>query len=147
MDLHGDYVFRFGGFDRQDRQARHLIGLGRLTLNRDGSLRGEHRATNSPMWGQVAPGLRLRHSVYSLQGRYQIIDQGPPLLVAADIRFERQSRGPDGHEAAMQDTFLLQQSGADRFWLISSNPRDENGEEIIDELVMGEAVKVDSKSW
>lgn len=147
MDLQGDYVFRFGGFDRQDRMARHLIGLGRITLGPDGSLRGEHRATNSPMWGQVGSGLRLRHSVYALSGRYQVIDQGPPLLAAAKIRFERQSRGPEGHEAAMQDTFLLQQSGPDRFWLISSDPRDENGEEIIDELVMGEAVKIDTSSW
>ncbi|WP_119419377.1 hypothetical protein [Desertibaculum subflavum] len=147
MELHGDYVFRFGGFDRQDRLARHLVGLGRITLGADGGLRGEHRATNSPMWGQAAPGLRLRHSIYSLSGRYEVIDRGPPLLVAAEIRFERQSRGPGGHEAAMQDTFLLQQSGPDRFWLISSNPRDETGEEVIDELVMGEAVKIDASCW
>lgn len=146
MDLQGDYVFRFSGFDRQDRMARHLIGLGRISLGPDGSLRGEHRATNSPMWGQVSPGLRLRHSLYALSGRYEVIDKGPPLLVTAKIRFERQSRGPDGHEAVMQDTFLMQQCGPDRFWLISTDPRDEYGEEIIDELVVGEAVRIDA-SW
>lgn len=148
MDLPGVYAFRFGGFERRDRNARYLVGLGRLTVNADGSVTGEHRATNSPMWGQVAEGrLRLRYSIWDLTGTCQVIDAGPPLVAEAKIRFERRRDNKADPVEAMRDTFIFQQAGIDRFWLISSDPRDDAGSDRIDELVTGEAIKIDRGTW
>ena len=59
--------------------------IGKITLNRNGTLKGEHYATNSPMWGQVSSGMRLRHSTYTLEGTYQVIEAGPPMRASARI--------------------------------------------------------------
>jgi hypothetical protein len=147
MNLPGDYVFRFGGYDRQDRQARYLVGIGKITLNRNGTLTGEHYATNSPMWGQVSAGMRLRNSTYTLEGTYQVLDAGPPMRASAKIRFQRKPAAKGDPIVAMRDTMLFMQAGPDRFWLISSDPRDDAGQNVIDECVLGEAIKVDSATW
>jgi hypothetical protein len=141
--LAGTYAVRFSGFDRQTQHSRHLIGVGRLQLvgNGTGTLTGHQWSTNSQMWGQ--PGIRLRHSEYALSGSYALIENGPPLVAALDVTFTPQ-RGDD--TASLKDRFVILQSGPDRFWVVSSNARDLRGERI-DELVVGEAVKVDPDTW
>lgn len=147
LALPGTYVFRFNGFDREDTRARNLVGLGRLTLTAGGAItNGRQFATNSPISGQVTGNQRLRHSLYDLSGSYSVVEAGPPLVVSLDVAFTKAGGGHPGDKPSMQDRFFLLQSGPDRFWVVSSNARDMSGARI-DEMVMGEAVKVDPNTW
>jgi hypothetical protein len=47
----------------------------------------------------------------------------------------------------MSDTFAIVQSGPDRLWLMSTDPREDGGGPKIEELVLGELIKVDMTTW
>lgn len=153
LTLPGTYAFHFSGFDRDGSRSRYLTGLGRIVLvARDattGTLSdGRHWSTNSPMFGGVTPAQKLRHSVYELTGSYEILDAGPPLVAAIDIEFRRQGEAIAFEREGMRDRFLAVQSGPDRFRLMSTDPRSVAGtSEKIDELVLGESIKVDPATW
>jgi hypothetical protein len=148
--LAGTYVFRFSGFDRDNSHARHLVGVGVIELSGDGKVTsGKHNSTNSPMSGQLAAKRGLKHSAYKLTGSYEIIEAGPPISAKIDIKFDFDA-GDSDDRPAMSDTFKIIQAGVHRFWLISSNPQEEDlkgGKKKIQELVIGEAVKVEADTW
>lgn len=149
--LAGRYVFRFNGFDRDDSHPRYITGVGIIELNENGDVTmGQHRATNSPMAGRPAMGRGLKNSPYDLTGTYTIVDAGPPIKAEINIKFTRANGGNPNDLAEMWDTFQILQSGPDSFWLISSNPREEadpGSNKKIQELIIGEAVKVDDQTW
>jgi len=153
LTLPGTYAFHFSGFDRDGARARYITGLGRIVLVATdatmGTLSyGRHWSTNSPMFGGVTPAQRLRHSVYELTGSYEILEAGPPLVAALNIEFRREGDDSPPERVAMSDRFLAVQSGPDRFRLMSTDPRTVAGTpEKIDELVLGESIKVDPATW
>jgi hypothetical protein len=144
--LSGTFAFSFTGFDHVGSQARHVVGVGRLVLTpaaggKGGTItNGDQMVSNSPMTGLSADFL---HSRYTLTGTYDIIEAGPPLVAKADVTFTQTSKSPDRRQ--MTDTFALVQVGPDRLRMISTNPQDGHGP--IQELVMGELIKVDAATW
>jgi hypothetical protein len=150
LALPGTYVFRFAGFDRDATRARHVAGVGQMVLTETGAGQGTiesgaHRVTNSPMSGQAKD---LVHSTYDLSGTYAVIAAGPPILATATVTFTKTS--VDGRRK-MVDTFAIVQSGPDRLWLVSTDPREldeaDKPTKKIEELVVGELVKVDMATW
>jgi hypothetical protein len=143
--LPGTWVLRFAGFDRGDDHARHITGVGSVTLKETGANKGtvdgEHRATNSPVNGMST---NLRHSVYALSGTYTVSAAGPPIVGEAKITFTLKS-GKGVY--LMSDTFAIIQSGPDRLWLMSTAPRQQQYEQGKDdpkdlqELVVGDLIK------
>src|SRR5215218_6848482 len=145
----GVYAIMFRGFNREELQkrARHLVGVGYLTLSEVGiaTLSGLHRSTNSPMTGQRSSD-GLHATTYGLTGSYTVIDdgtQGLPIQLSVTVAFDEKN-GPK----KMKDTFAVMQCGPDCFWLVSTDPVDEENRtpQKIDELVFGEARKL-TDAW
>ena len=141
----GVYAIMFRGFNREELQkrARHIVGVGSLTLSAVGvaTITGLHNATNSPMTGQRSTD-GLHNTTYALTGSYVVTDDGTtgnPIQLKVTIDFTE-----NGGPGRMKDTFQVVQSGPDRFWLVSTNPVDNatGTPTKVDELVYGEAVKV-----
>lgn len=148
--IEGVYAIRFNGFNREERgtRARTVAGVGQLTLKETAGVKvasGFHRATNCPMTGQrdpTDPGASLRHTRYKLDGTYSVIDDGAtgnPIHAEIKLNFVE-----DSGEQNLTDTFVVIQSGPNRFWLLSTGPQNRMG--LIDEMVLGEATKV-SPDW
>ena len=144
--IEGVYAIRFNGFNREERgtRARTDAGVGQLTLKQTAGAKvasGFHRATNCPMTGQRDPddpGASLRHTKYKLDGTYIVLDDGAtgnPIHAEITLNFVE-----DGGEENLTDTFVVMQSGPNRFWLLSTGPKNRMG--MIDEMVLGEATKV-----
>jgi hypothetical protein len=154
LSLSGPFVFRFAGFDRDTNRARHVTGVGQVVLNPTSDNSGTivagsqsaQRVTNSPMSGQLKD---LLYSEYQLTGTYDVIEPGPPILATAKVTFNQSLGGLK----RMTDVFALVQSGPDRLWLMGTDPRlelDEHGNadpKQVQELVVGELVRVDMSSW
>lgn len=145
----GVYAIAFRGFNREELQkrARHLVGVGYLTLAEVGvaTIHGLHRSTNSPMTGQKSNS-GLHNTTYALTGSYTVVDdgtQGLPIQLSVTIEFDEK-----GGPKKMKDTFAVVQCGPDSFWLVSTGPVDEETRtpESIDELVFGEARKL-TDAW
>jgi hypothetical protein len=141
----GVYAIMFRGFNREElgKRARHLVGVGYLNLSEVGiaTLSGLHRSTNSPMTGQKSNN-GLRTATYGLKGTYTVDDDGTsglPIRLTVNVEFDEK-----GGNKKMQDSFAVVQCGPDQFWLVSTNPQDEEtgSLEKIDELVFGEARKL-----
>ena len=106
-------------------------------------MKGGHRSTLNPMTGLTDQVDQRDHATYAYQNAtYTVKDPGPPIQAEITITFKEQG----GKNRQMTDTFLALQCGVDKFWLISSNPQDNNGN-MVDEVVVGEAVKVDTTTW
>ena len=156
MLIAGTYAVRFQGFDRDDDgtnwRTYHLVGVGTLTLTKtstsgreSGTATGSHHSTLNPMTGLTDPQDRRHHAIYDYKnGTYKVISAGggPPFVVQLKLDFVE--RGTN--TVVETDTFILQQGGPDRFWLISTDPVDPHGSKF-DETVIGEAVKVDLSTW
>ena len=145
MTLSGTYVFRFAGFDRDNTRPRHVTGVGQIVLTETkpgtGTITsGAQRVTNSPMSGQARD---LTHSEYALSGDYKVTQAGPPILATANVTFTQSS---GGGRLKMSDVFAIVQGGPDRLWIMSTDPREEPSSDKIQELVLGELVKVDT-TW
>jgi hypothetical protein len=150
----GKYVVRFNGFARADKgyagRSYNLVGLGTIELTstpktdpETGTIKGGHRSTLNPMTGLTDQGDQRDPATYVYQNAtYMVKDAGPPIQAELTITFTEQG----GKGRQMSDTFLALQCGVDQFWLISSNPQDNNGN-MVDEVVVGEAVKVDPATW
>jgi hypothetical protein len=147
----GTYALKFSGFARSDRaggKSYSLVGVGTLTLtktstsgNESGTASGMHRSTLNPMTGMADPNDRRHHTTYDYtNATYTVTTAGPPIVAEVKITFQERGTG-----RTLDDTFVCMQDGPDKFWLISSNPTDANGK--VDEVVIGEAVKVDPATW
>ena len=143
----GTYALSFSGFNHDSSsRARFVAGVGQLvfaaTEDGKGTVRGTHRATNSPMTGQQSD---LHYSEYAFSGTYEVIEAGPPIQATINMTLTQTKGG----NTRMSDTFAMVQSGPDRFRLISTNPRlqDDSGGLPVDELVMAELIKVDPATW
>jgi hypothetical protein len=150
----GKYVVRFDGFTRADKgsggRSYNLVGLGTIVLTptpatspESGTVSGGHHSTLNPMSGLGDPGDQRDPAIYVYQdATYTVKDAGPPIQAELTITFQQQG----GNNRKMSDTFFALQCGIDRFWLISRNPRDSD-DNMVDEVVIGEAVKVDPDAW
>src|SRR3989442_1295580 len=112
----GTYALSFSGFNHDSSsRARFVAGVGQLvfaaTEDGKGTVRGTHRATNSPMAGQQAD---LHYSEYAFSGTYQVIEAGPPIQATINMMLTQTKGG----NTRMSDTFAMVQSGPDRFRLI-----------------------------
>jgi hypothetical protein len=147
----GTYAIRFNGFARSDKasgKSYNLVGVGKLTLTKtsttgseSGTATGMHRSTLNPMTGMTDTTDRRHHTTYTYtNATYVVVDPGLPMVAEVTITFQEQ-----GGSRRMTDTLIAWQCGPDKFWLISSNPNDANGK--VDEVVIGEAVKVDAATW
>ncbi len=150
LALSGTYVFSFTGFDHRSTQARYVAGVGQLVLKETATGKGtitsgEQLVSNSPMTGQSTDFL---HSRYALSGTYEVIQAGPPVVAMAKVTFSQSS---SSDRKKMSDTFAIVQTGPDRLRLISTDPHEEpDGGAAgppIQELVMGELIKVDMATW
>ena len=142
--LSGTFAFSFNGFDHRPPQVRYVAGVGQLVLaqtakNKGTIASGQQLVSNSPMTGLSTDFLR---SEYALTGTYTVVDAGPPLVATADVTFTQTS--DSGDRKQMTDTFALVQVGPDRLRLISRNPQSSGP---IQELVIGELIKVDPATW
>jgi hypothetical protein len=155
MIIAGTYAVRFNGFDRDDDGTKwrtyQLVGVGTLTLtkasgsgNEHGTATGFHHSTLNPMTGLLDTGDQRVHTIYDYRnGTYKVISTGgAPAVVQLNLQF--QQRGEKN--IIEKDTFILQQAGPDRFWLISTDPVDLQGNKY-DEAAIGEAIKVDPSTW
>lgn len=154
LSLSGPFVFRFAGFERDVSRARHVTGVGQVILQATSASTGTiaagpqsaQRVTNSPMSGQARD---LFHTEYLLSGTYEVIQAGPPLLAKAKVTFTQSAGG----QKRMSDVFAIVQSGPDRLWIMGTDPRmelDESGNaepKKVEEIVLGEMVKVDVSTW
>ena len=139
MTLSGTYVFRFSGFDRKDDHGRNVSGVGYLTVDDALSLTGKQRATNNPIWGG---GNKQTQGNYDLSGSVSVKKAGPPIVAEATITFTKST----GTGKDMMDTFGIIQSGPSSLWLVSLSPKDE-GNKAIEEMVVGDLIKVDPNTW
>ncbi|WP_395707927.1 hypothetical protein [Reyranella sp.] len=138
-DFSGEYSFRFQGFGRRlapGKNAFHLIGIGRLTLDGAGHLTGGQVSTICPITGGMdgmdhgAFGSRR----FDLVGTYSINSYGVG-TVTIDFKFHG--------TVVNKDTFAVvatSNSGAS-FWLISTAPQTGGGAPV-EELVSGEAIRL-----
>ena len=149
----GKYVVRFTGFTRADKgsggRSYNLVGLGTIELKatstnpESGTVSGGHHSTLNPMSGLSDPADQRDPAIFVYQNAtYTVKDAGPPIQAELTMTFQKQGE----NKPNMSDTFLALQCGVDKFWLISRNPRDTSGN-LVDEVVIGEAVKVDPATW
>ena len=149
----GKYVVRFTGFARSDGgsdgRSYNLVGIGTIELKRTGSrspergtVKGVHRSTLNPITGLADPDDERDYTTYAYQNAtYTVKEAGPPILAELTVTFKEQG----GKNRQLSDKFLALQAGVDKFWLISTNPTNAAGS--VDEVVFGEAVKVDPATW
>jgi hypothetical protein len=136
--LAGTFAFRFKGYAITQQRPFYLLGIGQLTIDRQGSITGEHHSAATAMGGQDAT---VMDGDYTLSGIMSVASSGAG---QAGIFFTK-SAG-DGKNVA--GGFYVQVAGnLDRFWMMSSkavkldNPPDHELHEAI-ELVSLEAVRI-----
>jgi hypothetical protein len=107
----------------------YLVGLGLMELAADGSVKGSQKSSTTAIAGE---GAALMHATYTLSGTWS--DDGDGTL-SANITFQ-------SAQQTMTGTFDMVPAGTDRFWLISSGSTLAPGNQPIDEVVQGEAVRI-----
>ncbi len=149
--MEGTYALKFSGFARSDKaggKSYNVVGVGMMTLtktsksgNESGTATGMHRSTLNPMTGMTDPSDRRHHTTYDYtNATYTVTNPTAPITAEVKITFKERGTG-----RIMNDTFVCMQQGPDKFSLISSNPTDANGP--VDEVVIGEAVRVNPATW
>jgi hypothetical protein len=154
--LVGRYAFHFSGFGRNPRDERdtisdpyYVVGAGHVIFRRTGKLSGRQRSTSMQISGPgenpgAHPGATLRHSIYSLNGKYHLRDDGTG---SATISFRLLKQGAtffDDRRPQMTDTleFVLADSKGDRLWFLSTKPRLTWNNRLTDELMSVEAIRI-----
>jgi hypothetical protein len=129
----GAFSYRFSGFSMNGNTfPYHIVGLGLMNLNADGTLDGRQRSSITRLWGS---GATLENAVFTLKGRYEFDDHG---LGHAAVTFSS-----DDQELEGGFDFVVADS-VDRFWLISSGAAivGPGSALMADEVVSGEAVRM-----
>lgn len=128
----GRFSFRFGGaaVDGND-QAYHLVGLGVLVLNPDGTVGGTQSSTITKL---VGAGCQLVYTKNTLSGTFQFAGDGTG---NATIVFTSANE-------VLTGTFdFVLAPDENRFWMISTGAKITSMQGILaDEVVSGEAVRL-----
>jgi hypothetical protein len=126
--LCGDWAYRFSGFTIMENTPCYLVGMGVLTLNADGTIKGKQSASITPLTGT---GQALLHRELDLSGTYS----GNGVWGSSKLTFLTVGE----HEVG---TFDIIQVDADRFWMISTGAKQMPGSTPADEVNSGEAVRI-----
>jgi len=138
--LAGTYAFRFSGFSMLALSPPppppvpyYLVGVGLITLRRDGTLVGQQTSSTTPMAGNQAAILVCN---YTLDGTVAVNPNGTG---TASITFTPSSSSSDC--AQEEGTFSLVVAGSNSIWLISTGATLPDGSSA-DEVVQIEAVRI-----
>lgn len=126
--LCGDWAYRFSGFSIFENTPCYLVGMGVLTLEADGSVKGRQTATITPITGS---GQTLRHRELDVTGTYS--NNG--IWGSSQLTFVTIDETEVG-------TFDIIHIDPDRFWMISTGAHMLPGNSPADEVNSGEAVRI-----
>src|ERR1041384_6473377 len=93
--IHGTYAYRFTGFAVDMATPSYVIGLGQMSIDRDGAITGFHRSSGTQLTGG---GSAIEVAEFSLKGQLEPAPNGEgPWDLHADIQFHmipKEKRGP-----------------------------------------------------
>jgi hypothetical protein len=108
--LAGSFGYRFNGYTMAQDRPFYLLGIGHLSIDREGKITGDHQSSITAIEGEDAT---VMSGEYTLWGRMTITSNG---VGQADIFFTRK----DGQGKNVLGEFFVQVAGTvDRFWMIS----------------------------
>jgi hypothetical protein len=113
--LAGTFAYRFNGYAIKQDRPFYLLGVGQLTIDRQGNITGEHQSAATAIEGQDATVMTGK---YTLNGMMSVASNGAG---EAGIFFNK----ADGQGKSVVGGFYVQVAGdVDRIWMMSSKAID-----------------------
>lgn len=131
-EIAGAFAYRFNGYAMTQDRPFYLLGVGQLSIAKDGKITGHHQSATTAIQGQDAT---VMTGGYTLTGHMNLQSNGAG---GASILFEKQT----GQGLNVLGIFFVQLAGnVDHFWMMSTKALALSNQ---DKTLIGEAVELAS---